>query len=172
MQRAPEADGAELLPRRQPFVRKIAHQFIGRHVHIGEDDDLGDRLLDDLRAPARLQAGVKPLAAGEAQLLEDRDHRREMLARGAISVMIVIGPADPQAVLPRLLHAGRRVAALPVFALGGKENIARAIDAQIGDRLINQRTRRGESIRFRVRHRAGVGEAPQNASAQASPAAG
>ena len=54
----------------RPVVGEVAQQFVRRQVHVGEDHDAGLRLLQHLRAPARLVAGVEPLAAVEAELLQ------------------------------------------------------------------------------------------------------
>ena len=45
--------------------------------------------------------------------------------------MIVIGPAKAQSLLPFVLHVGGAVAALPILALGGEEQVACPGGAQI-----------------------------------------
>src|SRR4051794_4330144 len=52
--------------------------------------------------------------------------------------MIVIGPAKAEAILARLLALGGAVFALPIFALGGEENVAGAIDAKFGNRGVEK----------------------------------
>src|SRR4051812_44869256 len=117
---------------------KIVEQFIGREIDVVESDDLRRRLLHHLRAPAGLAACVEALANLEAQFLPHTNQRREMPARRAIGVMIVVGPAQTQAILSCLLTLSRAVFALPVFALGGEEDVAGAIDAKLGDRRVEE----------------------------------
>src|SRR5213079_2859241 len=95
-------------------------------------DDPRVRLLHHLRAPAGFLARIEALAADEAELLPDADQPGEVLARGAVGVVVVVGPANAEAVLTGFLHLGGAVAALPVFALGGEEEIAGVIDAEVG----------------------------------------
>src|SRR5438067_10565312 len=61
-----------------------------------------------------------------------------MLARRAVSVVVVVGPADAELVLPGLLGLGGAVAALPVFALCAKEQVAGAIDADVMNGRVDQ----------------------------------
>ena len=138
VQRAPQTDRTEAVSGRQRLVREVLRQLFGRHVHIGEDDDPGDGMLDHLRAPARLASGVEPLAALETEVFEKRDQRREARAARTVRVMIVIGPAQPQRILPRFLNPSRPVASQPVLALGDEEQLARAVSTQIEDRRIDE----------------------------------
>ena len=108
VQLAPQADRAELLALGERLVGEVAGDFFGRKIDVGEDHDAGLRLLEHLRAPARFAAGVEPLAAMEAHLFERGDQMRERRAAGAVRVMIVIGPAEAEAILPLVLHARRR----------------------------------------------------------------
>ena len=43
VQRAPQADRAELVARRERLVGEVAGDFVGREVDVGEDDDLAVR---------------------------------------------------------------------------------------------------------------------------------
>ena len=52
-------------------VGEVAQELFGSQVHVIEGRDVGRGILHDLRAPARLGAGIKSLAAVEAQLLLD-----------------------------------------------------------------------------------------------------
>ncbi len=138
MQAAPEADGAEGLPLGQRGVGKIDEQLIGSQVNVIEGDDVGDGLLENLRAPAGFAAGVEALADGEAEFFPKADESGEIAARGAIGVVVVIGPAEAEAILAGFLTLGSAVFALPVFALGGEENVAGAIDADFGNRSVEK----------------------------------
>jgi len=129
VQAAPEADGAEGLPLGQRSVRKIDEQLIGSQVNVIEGDDVGDGLLENLRAPAGFAAGIEALADGKTEFFPQADESGEIAARGAIGVVIVIGPAEAEAILAGFLGLGSAVFALPVFALGVEENVAGAIDA-------------------------------------------
>ena len=118
VQRAPEADRAEGFLRLQPVVAEVAHQLIGGEIDVIEGDDAGGGRFHDLRAPSRLPAGVEALATVEAQLFQECHVPRKILPRAAIGVMVVIAPAQPQLVLPGLLHLRRPVSPLPVTSLG------------------------------------------------------
>src|SRR5690606_27298201 len=52
--------------------------------------------------------------------------------------MIVIGPAQPERLLSRVLRLRRSIAALPINSLGGEEAIGRPIDADVLLRFENQ----------------------------------
>src|SRR5262249_52642102 len=93
----------------------------------------------DLGAPAGLATCVKPLATGETELLEQSDERGEIATRRAIGVVIVIGPAQSQHILPGSLCLGGSVPTLPVFAFGAEKQVTRQRDAQIRDGGRNQR---------------------------------
>ena len=46
-------------------------------------------------------------------------------------MVVVVRPADAEAVLTGFLHLRRTVAALPVFPLGGEEQVASAVNADL-----------------------------------------
>ena len=73
MERNPESDRSRPGQIRQDVVREVVGRLLGREVEIGEDDDPGDRMLEDLGAPAGVGPGVEPLAQHEPQPREDRD---------------------------------------------------------------------------------------------------
>ena len=56
--------------------------------------------------------------------------RAKCLRERAVRVVVVVGPAEAEAVLPGLLHLGGAVAPLPVFALGGEEEVAGGVAAE------------------------------------------
>ena len=87
----------------------------------------GDRVLEDLGTPARVSAGVEPLAELEAQPREHPHEPREEPPGATEGVMVVVRPAQPEPVLPGLLHPGGRVARLPVFALGLEDQVTRQV---------------------------------------------
>src|ERR1019366_8534579 len=99
-------------------MSEVVEQFIGGQVDIREDDDTGGGLFQNLRSPTGIGAGVEPLSANEAEFFECRNHPGKMFARGAVGVMIVIGPAKPELVLPGFLELGGSISALPKIALG------------------------------------------------------
>ena len=69
-------------------------RFVGVKIDVVEDRDSFDRLLDDLRTPARLRPGVVTLATMEAQHFQGFHEIEEMFARRTKSMVIVIGPAQ------------------------------------------------------------------------------
>src|SRR6185312_2591827 len=138
VKRAPESDGPELLTRSQTLVGEIGEQLVGRQIHVREDDDPGGRLLQHLCPPPRLSARIKPLATMKSELFKDAYQPRKMLAGRAISVMVVVGPTDPELVLPGFLHLCGTIPPLPVLPLGGEEQVTGAIHAQIGNRALQQ----------------------------------
>ena len=79
------------------LVGEVAGHFFGREIDVGEDHDAALGLLEHLRAPAGFAAGVEPLAAVEAHLLQRGDQMRESGAAGAIRVVVVVGPAEARA---------------------------------------------------------------------------
>src|SRR5664279_2262238 len=103
-------------------------------------------MLHHLRTPARVEAGVETLAAEEAELLQHADERREVLAAAPVGVMIVVRPADAELVLPGLLRLGGPVAARPVRALGGEEEVAHIVAADSGDARVNETLGLGEAL--------------------------
>src|SRR5215469_13430476 len=63
-------------------------------------------------------------------------------------MVIVIGPADPELVLPGFLHLPGPVPPLPIFALRCEEQIARPVPAKIRDRSVNQMLGMIEPVSF------------------------
>src|SRR5205823_5336954 len=114
----------------QRLVRKVIHQFFGRQVHIIKRDNPGIWLLANLRPPASLSPGIEALAKLEAEFFPQANQAGEMLARRAVSVVVMIGPAKTQAALPGLLKLRSAVAALPVFPLGEEEEVAGEVGAE------------------------------------------
>src|SRR6185436_11069050 len=100
----PEADRSEGCGRWQFLDREINLGFVRRQVHVRKDDNAGDRLLGDLRAPARFAARVEALALLKAELVQKSDQIHEMPARAAEGVMIVIAPAQPERILAEFLE--------------------------------------------------------------------
>lgn len=126
MQPAPEPDRAEFVTRRQWLVCKVSKHFVRSQVDIGKDDDAAIRLFEHLGSPAGGLSRVESFAADEAQLLQDRHERCECFAAGSVRVMVMIGPAKAEAILPRFLNAGGTVSRLPVLAFALKEQVAGA----------------------------------------------
>src|SRR6476659_7027438 len=56
---------------------------------------------------------------------------REGGAAGAVGVMIMVGPAEAGAVLPLVLDRAGPVSFLPVIALGGEEQVAGPVGAEV-----------------------------------------
>src|SRR3954467_3855923 len=95
MQSNPKPYGAQcFLLRRQRFPREIDPRLVGVKIDVVEDRDSFDRLLDDLRAPARLRPGVVTFATMEAQHFPGFHEIDEMFARRTKSMVIVIRPAQ------------------------------------------------------------------------------
>src|SRR5437899_2089466 len=145
VQGAPEADGAQLAALGQRLMGEIVEQFIGSEIDVVEGDDFGRWLLHDLRAPPGFAAGVEAFADGEAEFFPKANQSGKMPSRGAIGVMVVIRPAQAQAILAGFLGLGSAVFALPVFALSGEEEIASAIDADFADGGVEQAMGPGEA---------------------------
>src|SRR5262245_53800096 len=124
MKSAPEPNRPQLLAFLKRFMRKVVHQLVGREIHVVEGHNPRHWMLGDLRAPAGLATRVEALPKLETQDLPHGNESAEVLPRTAVSVMVVVGPAKPQAILPLLLHLGRPVSPLPELALGRKEQIA------------------------------------------------
>src|SRR5580658_8611578 len=59
MKSTPQADGSELLSRRQRLMGEVVGQLLRRQIDVGKNDDAGVRLLQDLRSPARFGSSVK-----------------------------------------------------------------------------------------------------------------
>ena len=137
----PEADRPGPGQVGQGLVGEVLGGFLGGEVEVGEDDDARDRMLQDLGTPARVCAGVEPLAELEAQPREHAHDAREEPSRAAEGMMVVVGPAQPEPVLPGLLDARGGVARLPVLALGledqmaGQVGRARQLDDPLQGRL-------------------------------------
>ena len=85
------------------------------------------RMFEDLRRPSRRAPGVEAFAKLEAQPREHADHSGEEPPGAAERVVVMVGPAEPEPVLAGLLHPGRRVPRLPVFALGLEDQVARQV---------------------------------------------
>src|SRR6266487_4455279 len=101
-----------------------------------------------LGAPAGLRARVETLAPFEAELLHDAHQIEEMLTRTAEGVMVVVGPAEAQPILPLLLNLRRAVATLPVGPLALEDNVTGEVASDHHDDPIQQGVRAG--IAFRV----------------------
>jgi len=119
-------------------MREICRQLIGGEIDIVEGDDAADGMLADLRTPAGLRAGVEALTQGEAEFFPEGDQLREVFAARAVGVVIVVGPAEAQFILAGLLELGGAVAALPVFSLGGEEEVAGPVLADVFDGGIDE----------------------------------
>src|SRR5205085_3380514 len=55
-------------------------------------------------------------------------------------------PTDAEAVLPCLLRLGGPVVPLPVFALGGEEQVTGAVGSEVRDRRVDQAVGIGEPV--------------------------
>ena len=132
---------------RHGLMGKIAGDFFGRQIDVGKNHDSGGRLFEHLGPPAGIAAAVETFAALEAKLLEDVDQPGEIAAAGAIGMMVVIGPADAQPVLPRSFAPGRPDCGRCQYcAFGGKEQVARPVDAQVVNCSADQLLGLGESM--------------------------
>jgi hypothetical protein len=110
------------------MVREVRIQLLGGQVEVGEDHDPRRRVLQDLRPPAGVRAGVERLAQLEPERFEGLHHPREEPARAAEGVVVVVGPAQAQAVLAELLDPRGAVARLPVVALDFEDQVAGQVD--------------------------------------------
>ena len=155
VQRAPQADRAEMIARRERAVGEVAGDFFGREVDVGEDHHLAGRLLHDLRAPTGVDAGVEAFAAGDAERFHQLDEAGEILAAAAVGVVIVVAPAEAERVLAGTLQAAGAVASHPVVALGAEEDLAGAVDAKVGAWRRRRVRVRGRNRRPRGRSGAG-----------------
>src|SRR5438105_7054575 len=54
-----------------------------------------------------------------------------MPARGAVSVMVVVGPTQAKSILPGFLELRGPIPTLPEFPFGGEEKVAREVAAKI-----------------------------------------
>ena len=73
VQADPEADGVRAgAGRAGRWWAKSSVGLLGGEVEVGEDDDAGRRVLEDLGPPAGVLPGVEPLAEHEAERLEHR----------------------------------------------------------------------------------------------------
>jgi hypothetical protein len=138
MEAAPEADGAQSRARFKGFVGEIGEEFFGGEVDIVEGDDAGAGVFHDLGAPAGFAAGVEAFAAFEAEFFEETDEVAEINAGGSVSVVVVVAPAQAQAILAGFLDLGGAVAALPEFAFGGEEKGAGLVGAEVTDGQVDQ----------------------------------
>src|SRR5262245_11871301 len=80
-------------------------------------------MLQNLRPPSRVLAGMEPLAQLEAEAFEHADDPREESPRAAEGVVVVVRPAEAEAILAHLLRPGRPIAALPVVALDLEDDV-------------------------------------------------
>ena len=127
MQADPEPDGVGPGQVGERLMGEVDVRLVGGQVQVGEDDDAGRGVLQDLRAPAGVLARVEPLAEEEAEGLEHADDAREEPPRAAEGVVVVVRPAEAEPVLPLLLDPGGTVARLPVVALGLEDEVARQV---------------------------------------------
>src|SRR5258706_8694762 len=114
----PQADSAQSRSWRQLIDGEINLRFARHQIHVREDDNANDRLLGNLRAPARFRARVIALAPGKPEFKQKLVQIHETFARTTECMVIVIAPAKAQLVLPALLNLSRAIPALPIFALG------------------------------------------------------
>ena len=119
----PEADGVGTREVWKGLSGEILRGFIGGEVEVGEDDDAGGGVFEDLRAPAGLFAGVEAFAELEPEGLENPHEAGEETARASEGVMIVVGPAEAEAVLAGFLDLSGSVAGLPVMAFGFEDEM-------------------------------------------------
>ena len=131
----------------QRHVGKVFGRLFGGQVKVGENDDAGDRMLDDLSSPAGMRAGVKPLAQLEPEPGEHADHAGKEPPRAAEGMMVVVGPSQAQPILAGLLDPRRRVPRLPVVALDLEDQVARQVGrARQLDHALEARFGRGDSL--------------------------
>src|SRR4051794_29789070 len=105
-------------------MSEVVRGLVGGEVEIGEDDDPGRRMFEDLRPPSRMMARVEPLAELEAERPEQANDAGEEPPRATERVVIVVGPTEPEPILPRLLHLCRTVTRLPVRPLRLEDQVA------------------------------------------------
>ncbi len=110
-------------------VGEVVRGLLGGEVEVGEDHDPGRRVLEDLRPQPACSPAWNRSRSDEPERLEDPDHAREEPPRTAEGVVVVVRPAEPEPVLPRLLHLRRAVARLPVVALDLEDEVARQVGA-------------------------------------------
>ena len=134
VQAAPESGAAQEGEWLERQVREVDIQLLGSEIDVGEDHAPQRRLLKDLRSPAGGVSGVEEFAALEAQRLQDPDATVEPLARAVIRVVVLVRPADPMSVLPRLLYAPGTAPRLPVLALGTQPQPTRPRGPEPADR--------------------------------------
>ena len=64
----------------------------------------------------------------------------------SIRMMIMVGPAETECLLPGVLDATSKISPLPILPLRSKEEIARAVAAQFADGSVDQFVRCSKSI--------------------------
>src|SRR5689334_22303584 len=108
-------------------------------IDIAEGNDAFHRLLQNLRAPAGLRAGVVTFAPLEAEFLQHAHEIDEVLARAAKGVVIVVCPTKSELVLARLLDLRGAIARLPVVAFLGEDRVTGKIASDKADDLVDHR---------------------------------
>ena len=116
---------------------EVSGDFARAKIHVGKNHVAAFPLFEHLRPPTCFSACIEPLAARESQLLQDANQAGEVPAAGTIGVMIVVLPAQSQGVLAGPLHPGGPVAAGPVFAFGGEEQVRGPARAEVRHRREN-----------------------------------
>src|SRR5262245_43305607 len=114
VQAHPEPNSSKFGRGRKLLSREINLRFFRHQIHIGEDDDTGDRLFRDLSAPAGFGTGVVALALLETELQQEFNQVHEMFARTAERMVIMISPAETKAVLAALLNLSGAIPFFPI----------------------------------------------------------
>ncbi len=81
-------------------VGEVGRGFIGGEVQVGEDDDAGGRMLQDLRAPAGVISRVKALAKLKAEALKQADDPGKIAPGATERVVIVVRPSQASSAGP------------------------------------------------------------------------
>ena len=84
-------------------------------------------MLQNLCAPARVGPGVEPFPKLKAHAPPEAHQVAKAFPRRAVSVMVVVGPAEAQCLLLRELPAGGGVAGRVIDPLGGEKLFHRAV---------------------------------------------
>ena len=130
----------------QGVVGEVLVFLLGSEVQVGEDDDAGVGMLQDLRSPAGFRSRVVAFAEVEAELFEESDQTREKPARAAERVVIVVGPSQAELVLPGFLDLSRPIPRLPVRSLPLENQVASDIRTDQLDHLIDQIVSHGKPL--------------------------